>query len=140
MSSQQLSAQPQQQKLQHRKLSQQNSVEKQTEVLHNIAATGGPQTIADLQQKLLQLTSQPSESLNVSTPPISHPLTPHGYAFGLAGYETYMHSLQQKFANISVPVSSAQSLVRLCSFSFKNDTIFLFRSDPWLFYFFILFS
>lgn len=59
---------------QHRKLSQQNSLDKILDL-----NCGGPQTIADLQHKLLQLTSQPIESLNTNTPPLSQPDTPHNY-------------------------------------------------------------
>ncbi|XP_023287595.1 uncharacterized protein LOC105697780 isoform X1 [Orussus abietinus] len=93
----------QQQQYQHRKLSQQNSLDKVTDIGNaNIA---GPQTIADLQQKLVQLTSQPSESLNIATPPISHPATPHSHQ-SAGGYDAYMHSLQQKLINIGMPVST----------------------------------
>ena len=69
-----LGQQPIIQQQQHRKLSQQNSLDKLTDL-----SSGGPQTIADLQYKLVQLTSQPSESLNIGTPPLSHPDTPHSY-------------------------------------------------------------
>ncbi|XP_063978625.1 serine/threonine-protein kinase Wnk isoform X2 [Diachasmimorpha longicaudata] len=74
----------------HYKLSQQNSLEKSTEV-----SSPGPQTIADLQQKLSQLTSQPSESLNVGTPPISHPVTPHGLP-GTSGHDTNLPVVHNK--------------------------------------------
>lgn len=56
----------------------------------------GPHTIADLQQKLVELTSQPSE-LTIGTPP-SQPTTPHVQL----SYQTYMQSLQQKLASISM--------------------------------------
>lgn len=93
---------------QHRKLSQQNSLDKPTE-----GTVGGPQTIADLQQKLVQLTSQPSESLNVSTPPISHPATPHGQQSSIQ--DAHMYILQQKLGTMpGIPATSFQSLVR-CS-------------------------
>ncbi|KAL6262547.1 hypothetical protein P5V15_005340 [Pogonomyrmex californicus] len=77
--SQQQQHQHQQQQQQHRKLSQQNSLDKVSDVSNvgNVGSSTGPQTIADLHQKLVQLTSQPSESLNVGTPPISYPATPH---------------------------------------------------------------
>lgn len=107
--------QQQQQQLlmqQHRKLSQQNSLDK---LAAEAGAGGGPQTIADLQQKLVQLTSQPTESLNVSTPPISHPATPHNSSQVAGGYDAYMHNLQQKLVNIGMPPvasTNAQSLVR----------------------------
>ncbi|CAK9795460.1 Serine/threonine-protein kinase WNK3 [Anthophora plagiata] len=60
------SQQQQQQQQQHRKLSQQNSLDKVTDTTTgtNIPGGTGPQTIADLHQKLVQLTSQPSEALN----------------------------------------------------------------------------
>jgi WNK lysine deficient protein kinase len=92
---------------QHRKLSQQNSLDKPLE-----SNLGGPQTIADLQQKLVQLTSQPSESLNVSTPPISHPATPHIQQ--ITGIQdAHMFTLQQKFGTIpGIPATSFQPLVR----------------------------
>lgn len=65
---------------QHRKISQQNSLDKAD---GNVPG-GHPQSIADLQHKLVQLTSQPSESVSVvNTPPISHPATPHGYPGGI---------------------------------------------------------
>ncbi|PSN52020.1 hypothetical protein C0J52_04514, partial [Blattella germanica] len=72
----------------HPRLSQQNSLEKDS----------GPQTIADLQQKLLQLTSQPSELMLSGTPP-SHPATPQVQH----SYDSYMQTLQQKLASISMP-------------------------------------
>lgn len=99
-----------QQQHQHRKLSQQNSLDKMSDTSSGGGASGsgGPQTIADLQQKLVQLTNQPSESLNVGTPPVSHPATPHSQIVG--GYDAYMHSLQQKLVNISMPVAGTQSL------------------------------
>lgn len=74
----------------------------------NVGGGAGPQTIADLHQKLVQLTSQPSESLNVGTPPISYPATPHNNQM-VGGYDAYMHSLQQKLFNIGMPVSSANA-------------------------------
>lgn len=92
---------------QHPRLSQQNSLEKIVD-----GGGGGPQTIADLQQKLVQLTSQPSESLSMGTPPISHPATPHSHQTA-GGYDTYMHNLQQKLANIGMPVGTGQSLVSI---------------------------
>ncbi|XP_025419254.1 serine/threonine-protein kinase WNK1-like isoform X2 [Sipha flava] len=62
---------------------------------------GGSLTISELQQKLIQLTAQPSELS--STPPISsHPSTPHGYT----GYETYMNNLQKRLASISMPTGN----------------------------------
>lgn len=98
---------------QHRKLSQQNSLDKMADInnVGNIVASGtGPQTIADLHQKLVQLTSQPSESLNVGTPPISYPATPHNHQT-VGGYDAYMHSLQQKLGNI--PASSMNATVSI---------------------------
>lgn len=87
----------------HRKLSQQNSLEK---------AEAGPQTIADLQQKLTQLTSQPSESINYNTPPISHPSTPHTqHAPGV--YDMHMNQLQQKMG--AAPGIAATTLVGIPS-------------------------
>ncbi|XP_054277038.1 serine/threonine-protein kinase WNK2 isoform X12 [Macrosteles quadrilineatus] len=79
----------------HPRLSHQNS-------LDNSNGSGGamPQTIADLQQKLVQLTSQPSELSIGGTPP-SHPPTPHTQA----SYDTYMYALQQKLASISQPLA-----------------------------------
>lgn len=66
-------------------------------------------TISELQQKLIQLTAQPSES---STPPIgSHPSTPHTHT----GYETYMNNLQKRLASISMPTGNI--LVRIISFN-----------------------
>ncbi|KAF6201581.1 hypothetical protein GE061_003973 [Apolygus lucorum] len=70
----------------HSKLSVQNSLE----------GSSGPVTIADLHQKLVQLTCPPSELSLGGTPP-SHPATPHAQST----YETYMHTLQQKLASIS---------------------------------------
>ncbi|EZA58553.1 Serine/threonine-protein kinase WNK3 [Ooceraea biroi] len=93
----------QQQQQQHRKLSQQNSLDKVSDV--SVGGGAGPQTIADLQQKLVQLTNQPSESLNVGTPPVSYPATPHNHQI-VAGYDAYM---QQKIFNAGVPVSSTGS-------------------------------
>lgn len=62
---------------------------------------GGSLTISELQQKLIQLTAQPSELS--STPPIgSHPSTPHGQT----GYETYMNNLQKRLASISMPTGN----------------------------------
>lgn len=58
----------------------------------------GPQTIADLQQKLLQLTSQPSERVLTGTPP-SHPATPQVQHT----YDSYMQTLHQKLTSISMP-------------------------------------
>ncbi|XP_014481955.1 PREDICTED: uncharacterized protein LOC106748175 isoform X3 [Dinoponera quadriceps] len=105
---QQLSQQQLQQ--QHRKLSQQNSLDKVSDIsnIGNIGSGTGPQTIADLHQKLVQLTSQPSESLNVGTPPLSYPATPHNHQI-VGGYDAYMHSLQQKLGNIGMPVSCANA-------------------------------
>lgn len=107
---QQQLAQQQYQQQQHRKLSQQNSLDKVSDMssMGSIGNGTGPQTIADLHQKLVQLTSQPSESLNVGTPPISYPATPHNHQI-VGGYDTYMHSLQQKLFNIGMPVSSANA-------------------------------
>lgn len=70
---------------QHRKLSQQNSLDKADGNAVLVTTSGHhPQSIADLQHKLVQLTSQPSESVSVvNTPPISHPATPHGYPGGI---------------------------------------------------------
>ncbi|XP_023711296.1 uncharacterized protein LOC111866515 isoform X3 [Cryptotermes secundus] len=73
----------------HPRLSQQNSLEKDS----------GPQTIADLQQKLLQLTSQPSSERVLTGTPPSHPATPQVQLT----YDTYMQTLQQKLASISMP-------------------------------------
>lgn len=104
---QQQLAQQQQLQQQHRKLSQQNSLDKVSD-MNNVGSIGsgtGPQTIADLHQKLVQLTSQPSESLNVGTPPISYPATPHNHQI-VGGYDAYVHSLQQKLGNIGMPVSA----------------------------------
>ncbi|XP_066588439.1 serine/threonine-protein kinase Wnk-like isoform X2 [Prorops nasuta] len=98
----------QQQQTQHRKLSQQNSLDKMSDI-GSVGGGTGPQTIADLHQKLVQLTSQPSESLNVGTPPISYPATPHSHQV-VGGYDTYMHSLQQKLVNIGMPVSTTQNV------------------------------
>jgi len=58
----------------------------------------GPQTIADLQQKLLQLTSQPSERVLTGTPP-SHPATPQVQHT----YDSYIQTLHQKLTSISMP-------------------------------------
>ncbi|KAI5735342.1 hypothetical protein M8J77_017149 [Diaphorina citri] len=70
----------------HSKLSQQNSVD-------NMNRTA---TIAELQQKLTQLTCQPMELC--STPPTqhSHPPTPQIQA----SYDGYIHSLSQKLATM----------------------------------------
>jgi len=97
----------QQQQQQHRKLSQQNSLDKMSDIssIGSIGGGAGPQTIADLHQKLVQLTNQPSESLNVGTPPVSYPATPHNHQI-ITGYDTYM---QQKLFNIGMPVSSTNS-------------------------------
>ncbi|XP_011503248.1 PREDICTED: serine/threonine-protein kinase WNK1 [Ceratosolen solmsi marchali] len=93
---------------QHRKLSQQNSLDKPTE-----SCIGGPQTIADLQQKLVQLTSQPSESLIVSTPPISHPATPHIQQI-TSIQDAHVITLQQKFGTIpGIPATAFQPLTSL---------------------------
>lgn len=102
--------QQQQQQQQHRKLSQQNSLDKVSDIngVGNVGGGAGPQTIADLHQKLVQLTSQPSESLHVGTPPISYPATPHNNQM-VGGYDAYMHSLQQKLYNIGMPISSANA-------------------------------
>lgn len=103
---------------QHSRLSQQNSLDKIVDGGSGGGGGGvgggggGPQTIADLQQKLVQLTSQPSESLSIGTPPISHPATPHSHQMA-GGYDTYMHSLQQKLANIGMPVATSQALVSI---------------------------
>ncbi|KAJ9584589.1 hypothetical protein L9F63_021059, partial [Diploptera punctata] len=74
--------------LMHPRLSQQNSLEKDS----------GPQTIADLQQKLVKLTSQPTELMLSGTPP-SHPATPQVQH----SYDSYIQTLQQKLASISMP-------------------------------------
>uniref|UniRef100_A0A1B6E2K2 non-specific serine/threonine protein kinase n=3 Tax=Clastoptera arizonana TaxID=38151 RepID=A0A1B6E2K2_9HEMI len=79
----------------HAKLSHQNSLDhSQSECINGAS---GPQTIADLQQKLAQLTSQPSEISICGTPP-SHPATPHTQT----SYDAYMQTLQQKLASISM--------------------------------------
>ncbi|XP_032679490.1 uncharacterized protein LOC116847957 isoform X3 [Odontomachus brunneus] len=106
--------QQQMQQQQHRKLSQQNSLDKVSDIssIGSIGSGTGPQTIADLHQKLVQLTSQPSESLNVGTPPISYPATPHNHQI-VGGYDAYMHSLQQKLGNIGMPVSCANAVCPL---------------------------
>ncbi|KAE8743997.1 hypothetical protein FOCC_FOCC009363 [Frankliniella occidentalis] len=78
----------------HIKLTQQNSLEKQLGFQTDAA---GPQTIEDLQQKLAQLTSQPIE-LGIGGTPPSHPATPHMPL----SYDTYMQTLQQKLASISM--------------------------------------
>ncbi|KOC60991.1 Serine/threonine-protein kinase WNK3 [Habropoda laboriosa] len=111
---QQYQLQQQQQQLQqqqHRKLSQQNSLDKVSDTTAgtNIPGGTGPQTIADLHQKLVQLTSQPSEALNVGTPPISYPATPHNHQI-IGGYDAYMHSLQQKLVNIGMPISTTHGI------------------------------
>lgn len=63
---------------------------------------GGSLTITELQQKLIQLTAQPSE-LSSSTPPVgSHPSTPHTHA----GYETNMNTLQKRLTSISMPAGN----------------------------------
>ncbi|XP_034255000.1 serine/threonine-protein kinase WNK2-like isoform X6 [Thrips palmi] len=80
----------------HIKLTQQSSLEKQLNSQLQ-ADAGGPQTIEDLQQKLVQLTSQPSE-LGIGGTPPSHPATPHMPL----SYDTYMQTLQQKLASISM--------------------------------------
>ncbi|XP_076164633.1 wnk kinase isoform X2 [Ptiloglossa arizonensis] len=100
-----------QQQQQHRKLSQQNSLDKVSDATIGTSGPGGtgPQTIADLHQKLVQLTSQPSEALNVGTPPISYPATPHNHQI-IGGYDAYMHSLQQKLVNIGMPISTAHGI------------------------------
>lgn len=67
----------------------------------------GPQTIEDLQQKLAQLTSQPSE-LGIGGTPPSHPATPHMPL----SYDTYMQTLQQKLASISM--TGGTHVVSLC--------------------------
>lgn len=116
----------QQQQQQHRKLSQQSSLDKVSDI-NNIGSTGngtGPQTIADLHQKLVQLTSQPSESLNVGTPPISYPATPHSHQI-VGGYDTYMHSLQQKFVNTGVPISSTNVVVSISYFTMSATFLHL---------------
>ncbi|XP_034193683.2 wnk kinase isoform X1 [Osmia lignaria lignaria] len=103
--------QQQQQQQQHRKLSQQNSLDKVSDGSTGISVSSGtgPQTIADLHQKLVQLTSQPSEALNVGTPPISYPATPHNHQT-IGGCDAYMHSLQQKLVNIGMPISTAHGI------------------------------
>ncbi|OAD59198.1 Serine/threonine-protein kinase WNK3 [Eufriesea mexicana] len=103
--------QQQQQQQQHRKLSQQNSLDKVSDTTTGTSVPGGtgPQTIADLHQKLVQLTSQPSEALNVGTPPISYPATPHNHQI-IGGYDAYMHSLQQKLVNIGMPISTTHGI------------------------------
>lgn len=102
----------QQQQQQHRKLSQQNSLDKVTDATTAMTVPGGtgPQTIADLHQKLVQVTSQPSEAFNVGTPPISYPATPHNHQI-VGGYDAYMHSLQQKLVNIGMPISTTHGIV-----------------------------
>ncbi|VVC31781.1 Hypothetical protein CINCED_3A008482 [Cinara cedri] len=72
----------------------------QTDIL---CQKGGSLTISELQQKLIQLTAQPSELASNSTPPIgSHPSTPHTHT----GYETYMNNLQKRLASISMPAGN----------------------------------
>lgn len=107
-----LQQQQHQQQQQHRKLSQQNSLDKVSDTTTGSSVPGGtgPQTIADLHQKLVQLTSQPSEALNVGTPPISYPATPHNHQI-IGGYDAYMHSLQQKLVNIGMPISTTHGIV-----------------------------
>lgn len=127
---QQLSQQQMQQQQQHRKLSQQNSLDKVSDIssIGSIGSGTGPQTIADLHQKLVQLTSQPSESLNVGTPPISYPATPHNHQI-VGGYDAYMHSLQQKLGNIGMPVSCANAAVSTLFFCIflKNFTSIILK-------------
>lgn len=65
----------------------------------------GPVTIADLQSRLVQLTAQPSEMSLGGTPP-SHPPTPHFQS----SYESYMVTLQQKLASISMPTQMVRFL------------------------------
>jgi len=70
-------------------------------IIFRACQKGGSLTISELQQKLIQLTAQPSELS--STPPIgSHPSTPHGHT----GYETYMNNLQKRLASISMPAGN----------------------------------
>ncbi|XP_039287299.1 uncharacterized protein LOC111050075 [Nilaparvata lugens] len=97
---------------QHAKLSHQNSLENSTigslgGGLGGGAGVGGARgTIADLQQKLVQLTGAseggqgaPSELSIGGTPtPPSHPATPHTQTT----YDMYMQTLQQKLASISM--------------------------------------
>ena len=91
----------------HRKLSQQNSIDRPTEGNNITAGTSGRHTIADLQQKLYQLTSQPSES--AGTPPMSHPATPHSHQ--TTGIQDVS---QQKFGtNGNLPGTCVQPLVRI---------------------------
>lgn len=117
-----LQQQSQQQQQQHRKLSQQNSLDKVSDIISGASGPGGtgPQTIADLHQKLVQLTSQPSEALNVGTPPISYPATPHNHQV-VGGYDAYMHSLQQKLVNIGMPISTTHGIVSANSFRKKYN-------------------
>ncbi|KAK6639894.1 hypothetical protein RUM43_008169 [Polyplax serrata] len=63
---------------------------------HTERDLGAPRTIADLEQKLVELTSQPSE-LTIGTPP-SQPATPHVHL----SYQSYMNSLHQRLANMSI--------------------------------------
>ncbi|RZF44253.1 hypothetical protein LSTR_LSTR003893 [Laodelphax striatellus] len=86
---------------QHAKLSHQNSLENST--IGSLPSGGGagggaPGTIADLQQKLVQLTSQPPSELSIGGTPPSHPATPHAQT----SYDMYMQTLQQKLASISM--------------------------------------
>ncbi|KAL1117344.1 hypothetical protein AAG570_004670 [Ranatra chinensis] len=72
----------------HTKLSHHNSLEG--------TSGSGVETIAELHQRLAQLTCQPSELSLGGTPP-SHPATPHMHTT----YDTYMHTLQQKLASMT---------------------------------------
>ncbi|XP_050430207.1 serine/threonine-protein kinase WNK3-like isoform X2 [Adelges cooleyi] len=71
----------------------------QTQISTDTNQKGGSLTISELQQKLIQLTAQPSE-ISTGTPPIgSHPSTPHANSC----YESYMNTLQKRLASISMP-------------------------------------
>ncbi|KAF4527261.1 hypothetical protein B566_EDAN006980 [Ephemera danica] len=62
--------------------------------------TMGSEAQSHLQEKLKQVTSQPSELLmSGNTPVASHPATPHQSQ----SYDAYMQTLQQKLASISMP-------------------------------------
>uniref|UniRef100_A0A8D8W709 Serine/threonine-protein kinase WNK CCTL2 domain-containing protein n=1 Tax=Cacopsylla melanoneura TaxID=428564 RepID=A0A8D8W709_9HEMI len=81
----------------HNKLSQQNSVD-------NMNRTA---TIAELQQKLTQLTCQPTEMCNTPPAQSSHPPTPQIQS----SYDGYIQSLSQKLAHLVNGASSPQSTV-----------------------------
>jgi hypothetical protein len=74
-----------------------------------------------LQQKLLQLTSHPSSERVLTGTPPSHPATPQVQHT----YDTYMQTLQQKLASISMP--GAHNLV-----SRLETGSLLYSCDFWL--------